>query len=118
MYKVAIIGFGYWGPNIVRNYSNHPECKVKYICDLDSNARKRAVINYPDIEITDNPDIIFSDNEIDIIAIVTPVSTHYSLAKMALEAGKHIFLEKPMVETVIESDELIRTANEKNLGLS
>ena len=115
MYNIAVIGFGYWGPNIVRNFSNHPECEVNYIYDLDSNARKRAVSQYPNIEITDNPDIIFDDNEIDIVAIVTPVSTHYPLAKKALEAGKHIFLEKPMVETVAQADDLIRIAKEKNL---
>ena len=115
MHNIAIIGFGYWGPNIVRNFSNHPECEVKYICDLDSNARKRAANQYPNIEITDNTDIIFADNEIDIVSIVTPVSTHYPLAKKALGAGKHIFLEKPMVETVAQADDLIRIAKEKNL---
>jgi len=115
MYNIAIIGFGYWGPNIVRNFSNHPECEVKYICDLDGNARKRAASQYPNIEITDNPDIIFADNEINIIAIVTPVSTHYLLAKKALETGKHILIEKPMVETVAQADKLIQIAKEKNL---
>ena len=115
MYKVAVIGFGYWGPNIVRNFLIHPECEVKYISDFNSNARKRAATNYPDIEITDNSDIIFADNEIDIIAIVTPVSTHYALAKMALEAGKHVFIEKPMVQTVVQADDLIRISKEKNL---
>ena len=115
MYNIAVIGFGYWGPNIVRNFSNHPECKVKYICDLDGDARERAASNYPNIEIIDDPNIIFTDSEIDIVAIVTPVSMHYQLAKNALKAGKHIFLEKPMVETLSQADDLIRIAKEKNL---
>ena len=94
---VGVIGYGYWGPNIVRNFSNHSECEVRYICDLGKKARDRARADYPSIDIIDDPNIIFSNNEIDIVAIVTPVSTHYLLAKMALEAGKHIFLEKPML---------------------
>ena len=115
MYNVAIIGFGYWGPNIVRNFTNHPECEVKYICDLGEEARKLASLQYPDIEIIADPEIIFLDNSVDIVAIVTPVSTHYKLAKQALEAGKHIFVEKPMVETIIQADELIKIAKKNNL---
>jgi len=115
MYNVAIIGFGYWGPNIVRNFNNHSECEVKYICDLGAEARKRASLQYPDIEIIADPEIIFLDKSVDIVAIVTPVSTHYSLAKKALETGKHIFVEKPMVKTVIQADELIKIAKKNNL---
>ena len=115
MYRIGIIGFGYWGPNIVRNFSNHRECEIKYICDKDGKARKRAAEQNPNIEIIEDPDVIFSDNKIDIVAIVTPVSTHYPLAIKALEAGKHIFLEKPMVETVTQANNLIQIAREKNL---
>ena len=110
-----IIGFGYWGPNIVRNFLNNTESEVKYIFDLNDNARKRAASQYPNIEIIDDPDIIFTDNDINTVAIVTPVSTHYQLAKRALEARKHIFLEKPMVETVAQADDLIKIAKENNL---
>ena len=115
MYNIAVIGFGYWGPNIVRNFSLHEECNVKYICDLNKEARKRATNLYPNIEIIDNPDVIFDSNEIDIVAIVTPVSHHYPLAKKALETGKHIFVEKPLVETVSQADDLIRMSKEKKL---
>jgi len=113
--NIGIIGFGYWGPNIVRNFSNHSECEVRYICDLGKKARDRARASYPNIDVIDDPNIIFSDNDIDIVAIVTPVSTHYPLAKMALKAGKHIFLEKPMVGTLTQADDLIRIAKEKNV---
>ena len=115
IFRVAVIGFGYWGPNIVRNFSSNNECEVKYICDLNREARKRATNLHPNIEIIDNPEVIFDSNEIDIVAIVTPVSHHYPLAKKALEAGKHIFVEKPLVETVSQADELIRISKEKNL---
>jgi predicted dehydrogenase len=115
MYKVAIIGFGYWGPNIVRNFSNHPDCEVKYICDFSKDARNRAKMLYSDVDIIDNPNNIFSDESIDIVAIVTPVSTHYDLAIKTLNSGKHVFIEKPMVETVAQADDLIRISREKNL---
>ncbi len=115
MKNIGIIGFGYWGPNIVRNFSNHSECEVRYICDVGKKARDRARASYTNIDVIDDPNIIFSDNDIDIVAIVTPVSTHYPLAKMALKAGKHIFLEKPMVGTLTQADDLIRIAKEKNV---
>ena len=115
MYRIGIIGFGYWGPNIVRNFNNHPECRIKYISDLDENARKRAAEQYPDVEVISDSSIIFNDVTVDIVAIVTPVSTHYSLAMQSLDAGKHIFLEKPMVENIEQADDLIRTAKTKNL---
>ena len=115
IYTIAVIGFGYWGPNIVRNFYNHEDCTISYICDLGENARNRAKKQYPDIPVIDEPDIIFSDNLVDIVAIITPVSTHYSLAKKALSSGKHVFIEKPMVQTVEESNDLIRIAQDKNL---
>lgn len=115
MYTIAVIGYGYWGPNIVRNFQNNRKCDVKYICDLDSGARRRAADDYPDIETVANPEDIFSDQSVDIVAIATPVSTHFEIAQKSLEAGKHIFLEKPMVETIAQADELIRTATKNHL---
>ena len=112
---IGIIGYGYWGPNIVRNFHDHLDCHVKYICDYDLQARKRAKVQYPDIDIVDSIDILLNDQSIDIIAIVTPVSTHYKLAKKALEHGKHIFVEKPMVETVTQAEKLIKIAKRNNL---
>ena len=94
-YNVAVIGYGYWGPNIVRNFYDNTDCRVKFICDNNKISSKRAADTYPNIEIINDPDIIFADNEIDIVSIVTPVSTHYHLAKKALEAGKHVHLCSP-----------------------
>ena len=98
MNKVAVIGYGYWGPNIVRNFDNHPDCVVRYICDLDDNNLKRAGKEYSGIELTSDFDKIINDSSISIVAIVTPVSTHFELAKRVLKAKKHLFIEKPMVK--------------------
>ena len=115
MYKIAVIGYGYWGPNIVRNFNNHPLCEVSYICDIDAKNKSRARKEYPHKLIIDDPEIIFNDNNIDVVAIVTPVSTHYTLAKKTLLSGKHLFIEKPMVESVIKAKELIDLANQNKL---
>jgi len=113
--NIGVIGFGYWGPNIVRNFLHHPECEVKCICDFEAGARKRATDMYSKINVTDNVEDIFKDESLDIVAVVTPVSTHYQLAKSALLANKHVFLEKPMVETTEQANDLIRIAKANNL---
>ena len=87
---------------------------VETLSVTDATARQNA-LRTKTVDVIDDPNIIFSDNDIDIVAIVTPVSTHYPLAKMALKAGKHIFLEKPMVGTLTQADDLIRIAKEKNV---
>lgn len=115
MYKIGVIGFGYWGPNIVRNFITHPKCDLKYICDFGKQARFRAKYKYPNTNIINDPEIIFADKNVDIVAIVTPVSTHYELAKKALLSGKHIFVEKPMVQKLSEANDLIEIANKKKL---
>tara|TARA_Y100000768_G_C23986933_1_gene689490 strand:- start:480 stop:1487 length:1008 start_codon:yes stop_codon:yes gene_type:complete len=115
MYNVAVIGFGYWGPNIVRNFNNHAKCNVKYICDLDEESLSRANQLYPEINKISDSEIIFNDDSIDIVAIVVPVSGHYALAKKALNAGKHIFIEKPMVQTTKQAQEIIELAKKNKL---
>jgi predicted dehydrogenase len=115
MYNVAVVGYGYWGPNIVRNFNHHPSCEVKYICDLNDNNLKRARELYSDIEIISEFDKIINDNSINIVAIVTPVSTHFELAFRVLKSNKHLFIEKPMVQSSKEADILINIANDNNL---
>ena len=115
MNNVAIVGFGYWGPNIARNFYNHPTCELKYICDLNDNNLKRAEELYPDIESTPDFDKIINDDSINIVAIVTPVSTHFELAMRVLKSKKHLFLEKPMVQSSKEADTLISLAKSNNL---
>ncbi|MFQ5669969.1 MAG: Gfo/Idh/MocA family protein [Acidobacteriota bacterium] len=110
MHQVGVVGYGYWGPNIVRNFHGLSQVRVKRICDRDADARRRARARHPDIQVSDNPDAIFEDADIDVVAVVTPVSTHFGLAKLALESGKHVFVEKPLAQTVPEADELIALA--------
>src|ERR1700679_2232788 len=91
----GVIGFGYWGPNVVRNLSGLDGSRVISIAELSEKARQRARKAYPAVHITADANEVISSTEIDAIAIITPVWTHYELAKAALENGKHVFVEKP-----------------------
>lgn len=115
MLNFGVIGYGYWGPNIVRNLTAIRETNVRTISDLNSKVLKRAQENYPHIDVTTEPEDIFRDPKIDVVAIVTPVSTHFQLAKRALESGKHIFVEKPFTYNVKQAEELITLAEKNNL---
>jgi predicted dehydrogenase len=117
MVCIGIIGFGYWGPNIVRNFHGAEGCRVKKICDMSEEALKRAQRSFPDIEKTDDWKALVSDPAIDAVAIVTPVSTHFGVAKAALENGKHIFVEKPFTANTAQAEELIEIAECKNLTI-
>ena len=93
---MGVIGYGYWGPNIVRNFSTANGSKVTMVCDMNSETLKNKVQKaYPHVRTTTNPDELIKDPEVDAVAIVTPVFTHFELGKKALEAGKSIFVEKP-----------------------
>ena len=117
MVKLGVIGYGYWGPNIVRNFSAHQDCKVTAVCDKNPVALARVLTQHPNICLmTDADDIVMSPN-IDAVAIVTPVSYHYELAKKALENGKHVFVEKPFTATSAQADELVELAERKNLRI-
>lgn len=117
MIRVGVIGYGYWGPNIVRNFTNNDRSKVITVCDLEENALKKVQKVYPHINVTKEYQDITSSPQIDAVAIVTPVSTHFDLAKQALENGKHIFVEKPFTTTVEQAEKLIELAEKKNLKI-
>ncbi len=110
MINCAIIGYGYWGPNLVRNFTATTNSTVKVVADL--RAERLAVVskNYPAIRVTSDIESIWNDNSIDAVIIATPVFTHFDLAKKALNAGKHVLLEKPMTDTVAHAEELIELA--------
>jgi predicted dehydrogenase len=115
MLRLGVIGYGYWGPNVVRNFAMQPDCRVSAICDGDATARARALSHYPAaLAIADAREIVTSP-EIDAVAIVTPVSTHYDLARRALENGKHVFIEKPFTATSEQAEDLIELAERKDL---
>ncbi len=111
--KVAVVGYGYWGPNLVRNFSNTPDCEVAYVVEKDSSQHARIQGAYPNITIVTDINDALSDTSVDGIVIATPVYTHFPLAKLALEQGKHVLLEKPMTGTVAEAEELMSLADQK-----
>ncbi len=104
--NVAIIGFGYWGPNLVRNFNSVANCKVKYVCDFREERLNIVGKQYPNIITTKDVDQVFNDTEIDAVVIATPVFTHFDLAKKALLNGKNVLIEKPMTSTSVEANEL------------
>src|SRR6202158_6072308 len=117
MIRVGVIGYGYWGPNVVRNFYSVDHTRVEMLCDMNPSALARAKKNYPGLEVTTDPEEILKSPKIDAVAVVTPVWTHYKLAKAALENGKHVFVEKPFTSTSEEAEELINLAARKNLNI-
>ena len=117
MIRVGVIGYGYWGPNVVRNFFGVDHTCVEMLCDMNPSALARAKKNYPSLEVTTDPDEILKSPKIDAVAIVTPVWTHYKLAKAALENGKHVFVEKPFTSSSEQAEELINLAARKNLKI-
>lgn len=117
MVKFGVVGYGYWGPNVVRNLDRLASAEVVAVCDKSPAARQKAANAYPDVVVTEDATELTSSPEIDAIAVVTPVWTHYELAKAALENGKHIFVEKPFTSNVTQAQELIDLAHRKNLKI-
>lgn len=114
---VGVIGYGYWGPNIVRNFFSTPDCTVKAVADGRPERLKVLAKIFPTINGVASADDIINDTEIDAVVIATPVFTHFELAKRALLKGKHVLIEKPMTSTVAEADELIELAAKRGLIL-
>src|SRR5271166_6245981 len=117
MIKFAVIGYGYWGPNIVRNLRTLEGCEVVGICDQSSAARKRIHAAHPGIPVHSDSNELVKSPDVDVIAVITPVWTHYELTKAALENGKHVFVEKPFTSNVAQAEELINLAEQKNLKI-
>ncbi len=114
---VGIIGCGYWGPNLIRNFFNLDEARVKTCSDLLDERLNHMKQIYPSIEITKDYNDIINDSEIDAVVVATPVSTHFKLAGEALNAGKHVFCEKPLTNKVEDGTRLVKLAEEKELIL-
>jgi predicted dehydrogenase len=117
MIKVGVIGYGYWGPNVVRNFHGLANCKLMAVCDKSPSARTRVLGSYSGIEVTNDVRDILTSKVIDAVAIVTPVATHYELARLCLENGKHVFVEKPFTATAAQAEELIELAEQKHLKI-
>ena len=115
--RVGVIGYGYWGPNVVRNLQSLENCRLATICDQNSDALQRAKRAYPSVEVTTDFSGLLNSPQIDAIAVVTPVWTHFDLAKAALQNGKHVFVEKPFTSTPQQAEELIELADRKRLKI-
>ena len=118
MIRIGIIGYGYWGPNLVRNFAEMRGAEVAAVADLDRDASSRRVQRrFPAVKVTTDFHELLSDPSIDAIAIATPVSTHFELGMAALKAGKHLWLEKPMTETSLQARKLVDEAERRQLVL-
>jgi predicted dehydrogenase len=113
MMKIGLIGYGYWGPNLARNFNANPDLELSYICDFSQDRLKVAAPMYKQTKLVNDPEVLFKDMALDAIAIATPVSTHFDLAKKAMESGKDVWLEKPMTEKVEQGEELIELAEKR-----
>jgi predicted dehydrogenase len=115
--SVGVIGCGYWGPLLVRNFKGLPNCTLKALCDVSEDRLKHLKALYPEVEALTDHESFLNGLGLDAIVIATPVKYHYKLAKAALLAGKHTFVEKPMASSSAECEELIEIAKEKGLVL-
>jgi predicted dehydrogenase len=110
MIKIGIVGYGYWGPNLVRNFLSVNHSSVQYVVDLRKERLDQVKRHYPSVVTTTNADEPLNDPSIDAIVIATPVFSHFDLAKKALQKGKHVLIEKPMTASSSEANELIELA--------
>ena len=115
--NVAIVGAGYWGKNLVRNFATAKRCSLKYVCDLDKKLLAVQKKNFPSIVTTTNLEEVLSDTEIDAVVIATEVPTHFEIAQKSLEAGKHTYVEKPLTLKADDAKTLVELAKDKKLKL-
>jgi len=117
MINVGIIGYGYWGPNVARNFNAIEKANLISICDRDEKRLQLAQAHFPFIKTYSRAEDLIDSSDIDVVAVVTPVFTHHALAKQALQSGKHVFVEKPFTSTVAQGEELIELAEKNNLKI-
>lgn len=110
MIRVAQVGCGYWGPNLLRNFSTHPQCQISWVAEVSEERRHFVEVQYPGIKTTEDWQQVLHDPGVDAVVIATPAATHFALAKAVLEQGKHVFVEKPLAMSVAEAEELVDRA--------
>lgn len=115
--QVGVVGYGYWGPNLARNFAESPDANLKVICDLSEKRLQVADRKHPGVGVTQQYQDLLADPELDAIAIATPVSSHFRLAWAALNAGKHVLVEKPLTENTEDGQKLVTLAQERQLIL-
>jgi predicted dehydrogenase len=107
---VAQIGCGYWGPNVLRNFSAQPGCLVKFVAEVNEERQNYVAANFPRSQVVNNIDEVLADPEVDAVIVATPASSHHSIARQVLESGKHVFVEKPLATNTRDADELTTLA--------
>ncbi len=117
MIRIGVIGYGYWGPNVARNFHASGDCQVAAVCDRNPQVLERARRALPGATLTTNPDEVTASPDLDAVAVITPVWTHFDLAKAALENGKHVFVEKPFTSTSEQAGRLIELAARRGLQI-
>ena len=115
--NVALVGYGSWGPNLLRNYMELPGAHIVWVCDTRPEALKKAQARYPAVAATTDLEVVLGDENVEAVLIATPISTHHPIAKAALEAGKHVFVEKPMTADTTQACELVELAAARGLTL-
>ena len=115
--KIGVVGCGYWGPNLVRNFRQSSDCHLKTLCDASESRLSHMRRLYPELGTTQKFEDLLNDSELDAVVIATPVRFHYTMAKAALSVGKHVFIEKPMARTEAEAAELVSLAERQGLVL-
>jgi len=118
MIRIGMVGYGYWGPNMVRNFAEAPGAAVSYVSDLNEKKLELARKRYPAIKTTTDYREMLADSGVDAVVVATPVSTHYEIALRALQTGKHVLVEKPMTTTSKQAAELIEAADKHKLVLA
>ena len=111
---VAVIGAGYWGPNLIRNFMGSQDWDLRYVCDLDEDRARRVLGRYSTVEVTSDFDRILDDPTVHAVAIATPANTHFGLASAALDAGRHVLVEKPLAATAAEAEKLVELAEARD----
>ena len=117
MTTVGVIGCGYWGPNLIRNFADNEAARLQWVCDTDAKRLAGIARRYPSARTATNCAALFDDPELDAVVVATPVATHYEFVRRALEAGKHVLVEKPFTADAREADELTRLAERRGLTL-
>jgi predicted dehydrogenase len=115
MIGVAVVGYGYWGPNLVRNFWSVPGARLVSVCDKRPERLAMVTSQFPAVEVTGDFEDVLKDPRIDVVAVATPVSSHYDLALRALKAGKNVFIEKPMTATTAQAQSLLDEADRRGL---
>jgi predicted dehydrogenase len=117
MLNIAVVGCGYWGPNLIRNFMMSPKWNLVYVCDTDEKKLNSVMAAYPGVKKTFQFQDILKDDSLDAVAIATPVSTHFDLARRSVLKGKHVLIEKPICQTVEQGEELIKLAEQNDVRL-